>query len=129
MYSLREQFILANGLEMKEMDGVSRSSQMVANMKENGRTIKLMEKGKFTILMEIFMKVHSKEFINNILGEWVDDKAEGYGIYTHHDGAQYEGQWKNDLQHGYGVEVLVNGTKYEGYYINGKKHGKGINTF
>jgi len=102
---------------------------MVANMKENGRTIKLMEKGKFTILMEIFMKVYSKGFINNMLGEWVDDKAEGYGIYISVESARYEGQWKNDLQNGYGVEVWPDGSKYEGYYINGKRHGKGINTF
>ena len=28
---------------------------------------------------------------------WEDDKANGYGIYIHVNGAQYEGYWKNDL--------------------------------
>ena len=35
-------------------------------------------------------------------GEWTDDKANGFGIYSHTNGAYYEGHWLNDLQHGYG---------------------------
>jgi hypothetical protein len=27
------------------------------------------------------------------VGGWVDDKAEGYGIYKHLDGSMYEGEW------------------------------------
>ena len=30
-------------------------------------------------------------------GEWIDDKAEGYGVYTHANGSNYEGYWKADL--------------------------------
>lgn len=30
-------------------------------------------------------------------GEWKDDKANGFGIYTHINGAKYEGYWKDDL--------------------------------
>jgi hypothetical protein len=30
-------------------------------------------------------------------GEWQDDKANGYGVYTHVNGAKYEGHWKDDL--------------------------------
>ena len=33
-------------------------------------------------------------------GEWRDDKANGYGVYVHVNGARYEGHWKNDLQDG-----------------------------
>ena len=29
--------------------------------------------------------------INLDEGEWLEDKANGYGIYTHIDGAKYEG--------------------------------------
>jgi hypothetical protein len=46
----------------------------------------------------------------------MDDKANGYGIYTHVNGAKYEGYWRDDLQHGYGVETWADGSKYEGYY-------------
>jgi len=33
-------------------------------------------------------------------GEWAEDKANGYGIYIHSNGAKYEGYWKDDLQDG-----------------------------
>jgi len=29
-------------------------------------------------------------------GDWLDDKAHGYGIYCHLDGAKYEGYWEED---------------------------------
>jgi hypothetical protein len=28
---------------------------------------------------------------------WEDDKANGYGVYVHVNGAKYEGYWRNDL--------------------------------
>ena len=55
----------------------------------------------------------------------MDDKANGYGVYKHVNGAKYEGNWKDDLQDGYGVESWGDGSKYEGYYREGKKHGEG----
>ena len=30
-------------------------------------------------------------------GEWMDDKANGHGVYIHVNGAKYEGEWKDDL--------------------------------
>ena len=33
-------------------------------------------------------------------GDWDNDKANGYGIYTR-NGRIYEGEWRNDLQNGY----------------------------
>ena len=59
------------------------------------------------------------------LGQWKDDKANGYGTYIHVNGAKYEGEWKDDLQHGYGIETWTDGSRYEGYYKGGKKHGTG----
>ena len=38
-------------------------------------------------------------------GDWKDDKADGFGIYTHNNGNRYVGDWKEDKQHGKGVEV------------------------
>lgn len=30
-------------------------------------------------------------------GQWVNDKANGFGTYKHTNGAQYNGEWKDDL--------------------------------
>ena len=38
-------------------------------------------------------------------GEWVDDRAQGYGTYHHVDGTKYEGEWLGDLKHGEGKEI------------------------
>jgi hypothetical protein len=29
-------------------------------------------------------------------GNWIEDKAHGYGTYTHLDGAIYKGEWYED---------------------------------
>jgi len=51
------------------------------------------------------------------VGDWVDDKATGQGIYTHYCiGAKYNGQWLNGKKHGYGVETWANGAIYEGNF-------------
>jgi hypothetical protein len=60
---------------------------------------------------------------SDCLGEWKADKADGYGIYSHMDGARYEGYWVNDKQEGYGVETWPDNARYEGNYVDGKKHG------
>jgi hypothetical protein len=35
--------------------------------------------------------IHSDEDV--FVGEWLNDKAHGYGTYYHMDGAKYEGFW------------------------------------
>lgn len=34
------------------------------------------------------------------IGDWKDDKNEGYGVYVHADKSRYEGHWKDDARHG-----------------------------
>jgi len=78
--------------------------------------------------MEIFMKVFIKVKIQNIKkisGDWLDDKAHGYGTYTHTDGAKYEGYWKEDKQDGLGKETWPDGACYHGDYRQGRKSGQG----
>lgn len=58
-------------------------------------------------------------------GTWVDDKANGLGIYYHNNGCKYEGEWKDDLQEGKGKESWPDGSYYEGNYSKGKKNGPG----
>lgn len=52
-------------------------------------------------------------------GEWENDKANGFGTYTHKNGAVYEGTWVNDVQDGKGKETWADGSVYEVkfYYI------------
>jgi hypothetical protein len=41
----------------------------------------------------------------NTIGNWENDKANGYGVYTHANGSRYEGEWVDDKQHGRGKET------------------------
>ena len=56
---------------------------------------------------------------------WIDDKNEGYGVYTLKNGGRYEGMFHNDLYHGYGKETWANGASYEGEFLEGEKQGQG----
>jgi hypothetical protein len=63
-------------------------------------------------------------------GDWANNKANGFGIYSNRDGAaRYEGAFKDDMQHGKGIEVWDEGSKYEGTYMMGKKEGQGKYTW
>lgn len=33
---------------------------------------------------------------DSYIGEWADDRANGYGVYRQSNGAVYEGYWRND---------------------------------
>ena len=33
-------------------------------------------------------------------GNWVDDQANGFGVFVDANNARYEGEWLNDMQHG-----------------------------
>ena len=44
-------------------------------------------------------------------GEWLDDKANGKGKYTHIDGTTYDGEWKNDKQNGHICVLQLEDTK------------------
>ncbi len=79
-------------------------------MKASGKTIKPMGRGPSGMSMEIFLKVRERlqliwdiprtdliSDINYFIGEWKNDKANGYGVYRHANGAVYEGHWKEDM--------------------------------
>jgi len=44
----------------------------------------------------------------------LDDVANGRGRLVHVDGDVYEGNWVNDQAEGYGVYLHKNGASYEG---------------
>ena len=52
-------------------------------------------------------------------GEFLNNKANGYGEYKHADGSLYQGYWINNLQNGHGKETWEDGSVFEGKYLNG----------
>jgi hypothetical protein len=56
-------------------------------------------------------------------GSFLNDKKEGYGIYTWPNGSSYKGMWSNDLYNGYGIldyrDNNGNSFIYKGNWFNG----------
>ncbi|XP_030625399.1 junctophilin-1a isoform X4 [Chanos chanos] len=52
------------------------------------------------------------------MGEWKNDKRNGFGISERSNGMKYEGEWMNNKRHGYGCTIFPDGTKEEGKYKN-----------
>ena len=55
------------------------------------------------------------------IGDYKDDKKEGFGIFRWPDGRQYEGQWKDGKQNGSGKLKDSDGKEYPGEWLDGKK--------
>lgn len=71
--------------------------------------------------------VLSKQYI----GDWKQNKKDGYGIIVYSNLDKYEGYWKNDMRHGKGTYWLSIGKNkyrkfYTGDWFENKKEGKGI---
>ena len=48
------------------------------------------------------------------IGQVVNGKAEGKGIWYGDNGNRYEGEWRNDKKEGKGIYYHNNGDRYEG---------------
>lgn len=65
------------------------------------------------------------------VGDWRDNKKDGYGIIISNNKDKYEGYWKDDLKHGKGTYwVCIGKNKYRklytGDWYENKKDGNGI---
>jgi hypothetical protein len=65
------------------------------------------------------------------IGDWKNNKKEGYGIKIYDSKDKYEGYWKNDMRHGKGTYwVCIGKNKYRKLYTGdwheNKKDGHGI---
>jgi len=62
------------------------------------------------------------------VGQWMDDKFNGYGTYYYNDGIKeyYEGYWENGMNEGWGVMHYKDGSYYEGEWHKKLRHGKGL---
>ncbi|XP_066508664.1 junctophilin-1-like isoform X2 [Hoplias malabaricus] len=52
------------------------------------------------------------------MGEWKNDKRNGFGVSERSNGMKYEGEWANNKRHGYGCTLFPDGTREEGKYKN-----------
>ena len=59
-------------------------------------------------------------------GDFRNGKQEGKGIYYYNSGDRYEGEWRNGNKEGKGICYFNNGNRYEGDFRNGDFEGKGI---
>jgi hypothetical protein len=84
--------------------------QMVLSMRATGETMSLLPEASSITLMEMSMMVISPPFTTFYIGNWENDKANGYGVYLHSNGSKYEGDWKDDKQHGKGHETWADGS-------------------
>ena len=40
---------------------------------------------------------------SNYEGEWLHNRANGFGVFVSSEGEKYKGEWRKDLPHGKGV--------------------------
>ena len=59
------------------------------------------------------------------IGYWKDSQAYGLGIYNKKNIISYQGWWKKDKQNGFGIEKWPK-LDYFGEYLNGNKEGYGV---
>jgi MORN repeat len=50
------------------------------------------------------------------VGETVNGKRQGEGVYTYKDGRRYTGAWQDDKRQGQGTMTFPNGDKYVGEF-------------
>lgn len=60
------------------------------------------------------------------VGEFVEGKKHGIGLFKWPNGESAEAEWKNDRCDGKGVYYWPDGSRYEGSFRNGKREGKGV---
>jgi hypothetical protein len=64
------------------------------------------------------------------VGDYKDEKKDGFGKMNYEDGSSYEGEWKNDKKEGKGTYIYGSGYgKYVGSFKDDKKSGLGKMTY
>jgi hypothetical protein len=59
------------------------------------------------------------------VGNWKEDKQDGYGSYTFSNGDKYAGNYINHKRSGFGTYNFSNGAKYIGEWANNQFEGQG----
>ena len=83
---------------------VSKYGQMARDTRASGTTISATvevnsltpKEMSITVCFYLFLRICS--YYDNLLGEWRNDKANGYGEFTQANGGLYKGDWVDDVQ-------------------------------
>jgi len=97
--------------------------------KNKDKLINLLNENNYNELDEINNTIINKELKYNngrYVGQVVNGKREGKGIFYNNNGGKYEGDFKNDKADGKGILYFNIGERYEGNFKNDKREGKGI---
>ena len=73
--------------------------------------------------------IYTSDKGSRYVGTWKNDQLNGFGTFQFWFGDKYTGEWKDDKFHGWGVWIKANKEKYVGGFKNGVKHGSGTETF
>ena len=55
------------------------------------------------------------------VGQYRNDKKEGFGVYYWLDGRRYEGEWQDGKRNGPGKMIYPDGTEKHGYWVDDKR--------
>jgi hypothetical protein len=113
-------------LEQKLIDMKIKLDKMKINYEKKIEKIK-KENDISKLLLNSSKQNITKEYDNGrYIGNIVNNKREGIGVFFYTEGKRYEGEWKDDKINGRGIMVYKIGDKYDGYFKDEKKEGKGI---
>lgn len=67
---------------------------------------------------------------NRYIGDWRNNRKDGFGIQIYKNGDKYEGMWGNSQRHGQGTYWKNEGKnklrrEYTGDWFEGMRHGRG----
>jgi radial spoke head protein 1 len=62
------------------------------------------------------------------VGDYVQGKKHGQGVFLFPDGSKYEGSWAEDVKSGTGVYTYPNGDTYSGEWVSNVREGNGTYT-
>lgn len=100
--------MMVNGLKIKKMVQVFYITKVEPVIMDNGLTIKHVIMELLLILIKMFMMVLT--FI--YLGNFLNGKKHGDGIYHYKSGGKYKGEWIEDRKQGYGIMEYTNKDKF-----------------
>ena len=102
-------------------ENIYKNNEKLKNLlKENNAVLNINDNNNSIMNKEI--KYDDGKYV----GQVVNGKAEGKGIYYYNDGDRYEGDYKNDKMEGKGIYYFKNGDRVMGDRKYGKKIGKHV---